>query len=1051
MKLGILLLSASSLLAQPAIEWDKIAGTSIVTSCSTSDGGAMLGSNVQFGVTDTDYFITKVNAAGVKEWEKTFVGNRTDELVSIIQTSDGGYLLGGTSGSNAGFDKSQNAYSNEDVDFWIIKISANGTKQWDKTYGGTRTDILKSMKQTTDGGYIIGGSSISGPSDVKTEDPKGEYQDYWVIKISSTGARQWDKTIGGSNYDELSVVDQTAGGGYILGGISMSPRSGDKTSDSKGYGDYWIVKLSPNGSQQWDRTIGGNYEDRLVSLEHTTDGGYLLSGTSNSGKGGDKSEPGLGETDFWIVKINSDGIKQWDKTLGGTDNETLRTARQTSDGGYIIAGHSVSGKNGNKTTVLKSQTDYWLVKLNANGTKIWDKSIGAAARSSSNLVSVLPAKDGGLLLIGNIDIYDFGNNKTASGSGAWIVKLVSESNTKKLIFSASSLQFINSGNTTTPTQSVNLRASSGTPVVTLNKSLASWLPVPTSSLGSLPFKVNPTGIQPGKYKAVVHATAPGYARAIITVNLQVNDVTTPPTLDPIGNKELLAGQVLRFTALATSALGQTKKFSLVNAPQGAAIDTSTGVFRWVTPQVSGTYQFNVKVSSNTTPVLTDEETITVKVTEPEQVVPIRINAGGGDYTTADGHFFEADRYFEGVDRTSSVANVDIRNTADDELYRSARSSESFSYNIPVYSGKMKVTLHFAEIYWGVYPGRIARPDRRKFSVLAEGLSRISNYSILTKTGGPLIAVKQTFEVIVTDGRLNLDFIKISDQPSVSAIEVEMLQPLYVTPLSPVADSYVVSTQGGANFGKEPNLQVESYYYIPSEKRHAYIKFSLAAFTDITSAKIRIYTQSAVNRNNLFVDVIGLDNDNWTETGITWDNAPKGVQTTLGQIDLSRKAKYFELDVSTFAMAQLASDKTVTFRVQDNKNREFKVEFNSRENAVYPPELIIATTSPVSSVTRLAAEEMPKETAEAGAESSVIYPNPVRTQFTLHIGNQHQEAVTLQLFNEAGRAYNLKTPEVLHAGTKAEISIADLSLDKGIYLLKVQSVSRSEVLKLMVVK
>ena len=1050
--IGVFLLAIFSLAAQSAVEWDKIAGNRIVTSCSTSDGGAMLGSNVQFGVTDTDYFITKINSAGAKEWEKTFVGNRMDELITVIQTSDGGYLLGGISSSNAGFDKSQNAYSDGDVDFWIIKITANGTKQWDKTYGGTHTDMLKSMKQTTDGGYIIGGDSSSGPSDVKSEDSKGEYQDYWVIKIDSTGTRQWDKTIGGSSSDELSSIDQIANGGYILGGISTSQRSGDKTSDSKGWIDYWIVQLSPNGSQQWDRTIGGNTSDQLVSMERTSDGGYLLAGHSGSTNGEDKSEPLIGETDFWIVKINSDGIKQWDKTLGGTSYETLRSAKQTSDGGYLIAGRSVSGKSGNKTAALKTQTDYWLVKLGASGSKLWDKSIGAAARSASSLIAALPAPDGGFIIYGNTDSYDIGNDKTESGSGAWIVKLLSESNTKKLTFSASSLEFINTGNTTTTTQSVNLKASSGSPAVTLKKSLASWLPVPTSSLGSLPFKVNPSGLQPGKYKAVVNATAPGYARAIITINLQVNDVTTPPTLEPIGNKDLLAGQLLTFTASATAALGQTKTYSLVNAPQGAVIGASDGVFRWITPQVAGTYQFVVKVSSNTSPVLSDEETITVTVTDPEQVAPIRINAGGGEYTTADGRFFEADRYFVGVDRTSSVADVDILNTTDDELYRSGRSSENFSYDIPVYNGKMKVTLHFAEIYWGVYPGRPAKADRRVFNVLAEGLTKLENYSIVSRTTGALTAVKETFEITVTDGQLNLDFIPTRDKARISAIEVELLEPLNVIAVSPVADSYVVNgTGGGTNYGKEPILKVRSSYYTTADYRYTYIKFSLAGFTDINSAKVRLYSPNGVNTSAFPITIIGVDNDNWTEAGITWNNAPTGVGTTIGTFDTSDNAKYYELDISRFAKAQFAGDKTITLKVQDMSNQGSRLEFNSRENTINPPELVIATFGPVGSGARLAAEEGTDKTDESNAESSVIYPNPVHSQFTLQIGNQHQETVSLQLFNEAGRAYAIKTPEMLHAGSKAEISIADLALGEGIYLLKVQSVSKSEMLKVMVIK
>ena len=729
----------------------------------------------------------------------------------------------------------------------------------------------------------------------------------------------------------------------------------------------------------------------------------------------------------------------------------MKSIKQATDGGYIIAGESESEISGNKKSARKGKSDYWIVKLSSKGTNLWDQSIGAGTNSTSKLIGAFLAFDGGYLLCGNTDSYDAGNDKAESGSGTWIVKLLSESNTKKLSFSANSIVYINSGNTTTPAQSVNLTANTGKPAVTLRKSFSAWLNLPTPSLGVLPFKVDPSGLYPGNFKAVVNATAPGYARALMTVNLQVNDVTTPPTLNRIGNKELLAGQTLAFTATATAALGQTKTYSLIDAPQGATIGAASGEFKWVLPQVAGVYQVTVKVSSNTTPVLSDLETITVNVLNPLNVTPIRINAGGGNYTASDGRYFEADRYYGGVDRISSVPDVDILNTTDDELYRSGRCSEYFNYDIPVQNGIMKVTLHFAEIYWGVYSNRTGKPGQRVFSVNSEGVNKLGDCDIFSKAGGPLKAVKETFEVHVIDGHLNIEFRVSRDKARLSAIEVEFIKPLAQLALSPVEDAYVrYGVNAGTNFGKESHLDVKATS--PADlNRTSFIKFSLADFTDVTSAKVRLAGRNVEGNTTILMGMTGLDNDNWTETGINGSNAPTGVITTLGSFEVTGSQSYFEVDITEFAKAQLAGDKVLTIQLQDLSIRNRRVEFYSRESISDAPILIVATTEPVGSAARLAGEETSNDVSEPETESSVIYPNPVRTRFMLQVGNQHQEDVSLQLVSEAGRIYPVRTNEVLHAGTKAEINIADLALNEGIYLLKVQSVSKSEILKVMIAR
>ncbi len=249
-------------------------------------------------------------------------------------------------------------------------------KQWDKRFGGNDYDELYSCQQTTDGGYILGGYSGSHVGGDKTEGSRG-YNDYWIVKIDANGIKQWDKRFGGTFYDELQSLQQTTDGGYILGGTSRSGIGGDKTEDSRGYNDYWVVKIDTNGIKQWDKCFGGSGDDQLYAVQQTSDGGYILGGSSTSGISGDKTEDNWGFEDYWIVKIDDNGIKQWDKRFGGTNIDYFRCLQKTKDGNYILGGSSASDVNGDKTVPLWGGFDYWIIKIDANGFKIWDKDYGA--------------------------------------------------------------------------------------------------------------------------------------------------------------------------------------------------------------------------------------------------------------------------------------------------------------------------------------------------------------------------------------------------------------------------------------------------------------------------------------------------------------------------------------------------------------------------------------------------------------------------------------------------------------------------------------------------
>ena len=308
----------------------------------------------------SDYWILKTDGAGNIQWQNTIGGNDLDNFFSIEHTVDGGYILGGYSLSNISGDKIENSVGEQD--YWIVKTDSLGLLQWQNTIGGNLKDNLNFIEQTNDGGYIIGGYSESNVSGDKAENSLG-YYDYWIIKTDSIGNIQWQNTVGGSFDDELKSVHQTDDGGYILGGESWSDLTGDKTEKRIGGVDFWVVKIDSIGDIQWQNTIGGSNNDYLNSIQLTTDGGYILGGYSRSNISGDKSENSIGGYDYWIVKIDELGKVQWDNTIGGNLDDNLYSIEQTADGGIILGGSSQSFISGDKTENCYGVTDYWILKI----------------------------------------------------------------------------------------------------------------------------------------------------------------------------------------------------------------------------------------------------------------------------------------------------------------------------------------------------------------------------------------------------------------------------------------------------------------------------------------------------------------------------------------------------------------------------------------------------------------------------------------------------------------------------------------------------------------
>ena len=338
----------------------------------TGDGGyVMAGYNSFKGAGMEDFWLIKTDASGTKIWDRTFGGGQEDQCYSVIQTSDGGYALAGiTESKGAGL-----------VDFWLVKTDANGTKTWDKTFGGTNSDKCYSVIQTSDGGYALAGETRSKGS--------GNF-DIWLVKTDASGNKTWDKTFGERRPEHCYQVIQTSDGGYALAGKTRSKGAGSY--------DIWLVKTDKDGNKSWDKTYGGSANDQCLSVVQTSDGGYAL--------GGHTSSKGAGNSDFWLVKTDASGNESWDKTFGGGRFDYAYAIVQTIDGGYALGGHTSSKGAGSN--------DFWLVKTDASGNESWDKTFGGTG--SDYLRSIFQTSDGNYVLGGHT------SSKGAGRHDVWIIK-----------------------------------------------------------------------------------------------------------------------------------------------------------------------------------------------------------------------------------------------------------------------------------------------------------------------------------------------------------------------------------------------------------------------------------------------------------------------------------------------------------------------------------------------------------------------------------------------------------------------------------------------------
>jgi len=314
------------------------------------------------------FLVILVYSTTAQTWFKNYGGTNTDIARSIQQTSDGGYIVTGWTYS----------YTHGSADFAIYKLYSNGNKTWFQHYGGTQVDRAFSIQQTADGGSIVAG---------RTESYTHGNDDFSIYKLNSSGNKVWFKHYGGISYDRAFSIKQTSDGSYIVAGVSHSY--------THGFADFAIYKLNSSGDKVWFKHYGGINDDSAQSIQQTSDGGYVVAGyTASYTHGG---------ADFAIYKLNSSGNKVWFKNYGGTGNDVAYSIQQSSDGGYVIAGYTGSYTHGNK--------DFAIYKLNSSGNKVWFRHYGGTQDDIP--WSIQQSSDGGYVIAGYTGSYTHGNKDFA--------------------------------------------------------------------------------------------------------------------------------------------------------------------------------------------------------------------------------------------------------------------------------------------------------------------------------------------------------------------------------------------------------------------------------------------------------------------------------------------------------------------------------------------------------------------------------------------------------------------------------------------------------------
>lgn len=361
--------------------------------------------------------LAKTAFLGEVDWIKSFGGSGDDTTRAIISTNDGGYAVLGFSNS---IDGDLSAKTIEVNDYWLIKLDAEGNLQWQKTYGGSGDDRGQSLVQTQDGGYALTGYAMSSDGDGSVNNG---FHDNWLLKLDSSGKIEWEKSYGFSGHDHsYDLLETEDGGFFFVGFLDITSAKADGNTEKQnsitqhGVGEFWGTKIDAKANVQWRGYFGGTNNDRAHSVVRADDGGYVMAGFTESNDFDIVNS--RGSYDFWIVKVDTNGNLVWESSYGGTGIERAQDISKTADGGYVITGNTFS----NDTDVSKNngESDIWLIKIDANGKKVWDKSYGGSRFEDGQAVSL--SKDGGFIITGNTKSSDKDASGNAGENDIWLIK-----------------------------------------------------------------------------------------------------------------------------------------------------------------------------------------------------------------------------------------------------------------------------------------------------------------------------------------------------------------------------------------------------------------------------------------------------------------------------------------------------------------------------------------------------------------------------------------------------------------------------------------------------
>lgn len=382
----------------------------------TTDGGRIIaGSSSTESNGESDFWIFKTDEDGEIIWEKKYGGSNNDIIYDIKQTADGGYIVAGSTYSNNGDVIGSHGTS----DAWILKLDNEGEIEWQKTLGGQSLDEARSILETNNGDFVIAATSRSDDGNLTNN---SGYEDFWVIRLSASGDIVWNKVYGGSNSERAYTIEERINGGFIVGGLSssvdgdISAHHGDENEP-----DGWIISIDENGVLEWEKSFGGTSYDRITSIKKTLDGGYIMA-AETAATDGDVTVPIQGQSDAWLVKIDSEGNIQWQKSYGGAEVDYGTSVIQTDDSSFLFAVNTFSIDGDSSTS--NGNLEGLIIKTDNIGELQWKKTLGGSQEDSSNCVSQLP--DGRYLISGGTHSSDGDITSMPSGYDAWVAILDSE-------------------------------------------------------------------------------------------------------------------------------------------------------------------------------------------------------------------------------------------------------------------------------------------------------------------------------------------------------------------------------------------------------------------------------------------------------------------------------------------------------------------------------------------------------------------------------------------------------------------------------------------------